>query len=276
MALKEYLRERKKKKFKKKYKVGLCLSGGGTKGFCNLGVFKAFEEMGITFDAVAGTSAGSLFGSLYASGFKYEDMYKFTRNIKNSNFRKSKLGFLPSKMDILIENIKAVLPYTKIQDMPIPFYIVSADLKTGKQVVLDEGDIAYSIAGSSAIPGVYFPVKYKGMTLIDGGVVNNIPADILRARGCDFVITVDCNSTRGGGTTSTNLFTQFTASIGIMMKNNSTEGLRLSDLIIAPDLSKFNSLNVAGKDEMIEIGYLATMELKDEIEKIFLGKVKKR
>ena len=92
MKLREYFKKRKLNRFKKKYKVGLCLSGGGTRGFAHLGAFKAFEECGIEFDAVAGASAGSLFGALYATEMKYEQMYKLSKNVKNSDFRKSKLG----------------------------------------------------------------------------------------------------------------------------------------------------------------------------------------
>jgi NTE family protein len=93
-------KEKKIKKFRKKHKIGLCLSGGGTKGLSYIGAFKAFEEHNILFDMVAGTSVGSLFAALYASGFTSEEITKIAKNVKTSDFRKSKLGFLPSKMDL--------------------------------------------------------------------------------------------------------------------------------------------------------------------------------
>ena len=270
------LNSRKYKKFKKKYKVGLCLSGGGTKGFSYLGAFKAFEEYGIKFDMVAGASAGSLFGAIYSSQMDIEQISNITNGMKIKDLRHSKLGILPSSMDKLQELIKNVFPVKKAEDLKVPYYAVAVDLKTGKEVHLNSGDLSSIIAGSCSIPGVFLPVKYKHMTLIDGGVKNNIPADILRINGCDFVITIDCNCNRGGGTNSERLFTQFSTSVGIMMANTSTRGLELSDIVVCPDLKKFKSLSLEGKDEMIEEGYRATIEMMPEILKLFSGKYKKR
>ena len=276
MSFKKRLEEKKKKKFKKKYKVGLCLSGGGTKGFSYLGAFKAFQEYGIEFDMVAGTSAGSLFGAIYASQMDISKIKDVTTGMKNKDFRHSKLGILPSSMDKLHELIEQVLPVKKAEELKIPYYAVAVDLKTGKEVHFKTGDLASIITGSCSIPGVFLPVRYKNMTLIDGGVKNNIPADVLKMNGCDFVVTIDCNCNRGSGTNSEKLFTQFSTSVGIMMVNNSVRGIELSDLIICPDLKKYKSLSLDGKEEMIKEGYRATVEMMPEIIKLFSGKYKKR
>ena len=202
MGFKEKREEKAKQKFKKKFKVGLCLSGGGTKGFSYLGAFKAFKEYGIEFDMVAGTSAGSLFGAIYASQMDISKIKDVTKGMKNSDFRHSKLGILPSSMDKLHDLIEQVLPVKKIEELKIPYFAVAVDLKTGKEIHFKTGDLASVITGSCSIPGVFLPVKYKNMTLIDGGVKNNIPADVLKMNGCDFVVTIDCNCSRGGGTNS--------------------------------------------------------------------------
>lgn len=276
MGLKERKEEKAKKKFKKKYKVGLCLSGGGTKGFSYIGAFKAFEEYGIEFDMVAGTSIGSLFGAVYASKMDLKILKDFSKDLKNKDFRHSKLGILPSSMDKLHDLLEQVLPVKKVEDLKIPYYGVAVDLKTGKEIHFNSGNLASVITGSCAIPGVFQPVKYKNMTLIDGGVRNNIPADVLKMNGCDFVVTIDCNCARGGGTSSEKFFTQFSTSVGIMMVNNSIKGTKLSDIIICPDLKKYKSLNLEGKEEMIKEGYRATVEMIPEIKKLFLGKYKKK
>ena len=275
MGLRNFLLRRKKEKFRKKHKIGLCLGGGGTRGLSYVGVFKAFEEYGIKFDAVAGTSIGSLFGAMYASGMKAAEMEKWAMAAKESDFRKSKLGFLPSKMDNLAEKINQVLPNKKIEDLLIPYFAVAVDVRTGEEKHFDSGDLAPIITGSCAIPGVFCPVKYKNMVLVDGGVSNNIPADVLRINGCDIVITVDCNCTRGGGTSSNSLVTQFVTSVGIMMANNSKKGIKLSDFIICPDLKRFSSLKLQGREEMIKEGYNATVNKIDEIKEIMSGCVKK-
>ncbi len=276
MSLKKHLEEKAKKKFRKKYKVGLCLSGGGTKGFSYLGAFKAFHEYGIEFDMVAGASAGSLFGAIYASKMDVSKINDVTKDLKNKDFRHSKFGILPSNMDKLHTLIGQVLPVKKAEELKIPYYAVAVDLKTGKEIHFNSGNLASIITGSCSIPGVFLPVKYKNMNLIDGGVKNNIPADVLKMNGCDFVITIDCNCNRGGGTSSDKLFTQFATSVGIMMVNNSVRGIELSDLIICPNLKKFKSLSLEGKDEMIKEGYRATVEMMPEIIKLFSGKYKKR
>ena len=262
--------------FKKRFKVGLCLSGGGTRGFSYLGAFKAFKECGVEFDAVAGTSAGSLFGAIYASKIDIEVLKNVIKEVKTSDFKRSKLSFLPSSMDKLENLLKSVLPVPKIEDLKIPYYAVAVDLKTGKEIDFHSGDLAKIITGSCAIPGVFYPVKYKNMTLIDGGVSNNIPADVLLDNGCDFVVTIDCNCSRGGGTSSDNFFTQFATSIGIMMVNNSVKGKLLSDVVICPNLKKYNSLKTNGAEDMINEGYRATMEMMPEIIKLFKGKYKRK
>ena len=268
-------KEKKISRFRKKHKIGLCLSGGGTKGFSYIGVFKAFEEHGIIFDMVAGASVGSLFGALYASGVTSEQMIKLSANVKTSDFRKSKLGFLPSKMDTLAENLNRILPIKRIENLKIPYFAVACNLKTGKEVRINEGNLISAITGSCAIPGVFCPVKHKDMLLIDGGVLNNIPVDVLKENGCDYVVTVDCNSSRGGGTTSESLITQFVTSIGITMVNNSVKGIKLSDIIIKPDTKKFNSLKITNVNELIEAGYIAAKNAIDELENLLIGKVKK-
>ncbi len=269
------LNKRKYNKFKKKYKIGLCLSGGGTRGYAHLGAFKAFEENGIKFDAVAGASVGAVFGALYAADLSFNDISKFANGLKTKDFRRPKLGFLPSKMDTLQNLLRNFIPYKKIEELPMPYYTVAVDLKSGKEIVFSSGDIATIVSASSALPVAFFPVKYRGMTLIDGGVLNNIPADILRDNGCDFVVTVDCNPTRGSGTNSENFFNQFSASIDIMLVNNSKYGIIKSDIILQPNMKNFSSMKIANTKEMIEQGYNAAIEAMPEIIKLLNGNVKK-
>lgn len=275
MERKVVLNKRKYNKFKKKYKVGLCLSGGGTRGFAHLGAFKAFEEYGIKFDAVAGTSIGAICGAFYATGIETDEILKYASGLKTKDFRQAKLGFLPSKMDNLQQILNKFLPYKNIEELPIPYYAVTVDLKSGKEVVFSSGDVATVATASSALPGVFLPIKYKGMTLIDGGVLNNIPADVLRKNGCDFVITVDCNPTRGGGTNSENIFSQFSASIGVMIVNNSKYGIMASNIVIRPDMKQFHSMKIENSKEMIKRGYEATIEVMPEIINLLNGNVKK-
>ncbi len=276
MKLSEKIKIKKKKKFREKYKIGLCLSGGGVRGFAHMGAFKAFEEYGIKFDMVAGTSAGSLFGMLYASNYSYADMYKLTNSIKTADFKKSKLGFLPSKMDLLQNLIQTIAPVEKLEQLPIPLFVVAVDIRTGREMDFSTGSIAPILAGSCAVPYVFYPVKYKDMLLVDGGVLNNIPADVLRENGCDFVITIDCNCARGQGTTSNKFTSQLSACFGIMLASNSKNGIKNSDIVICPKLSNYNFLKLKEKDAIIQEGYDAVIRILPEIEKLLMGEYRKK
>ena len=101
----------------KKFKVGLCLSGGGARGFVYAGAFKAFEEHNIKFDMVAGTSIGSMFGAMYASNMDYEEIVRKTKHIKRKDFKKFGFGFLPSKMDAMHETINNILLVKNIEEL---------------------------------------------------------------------------------------------------------------------------------------------------------------
>ena len=275
MGIRNFISNRKAKRFRRKHKIGLCLSGGGTRGFAYIGVFKALEEAGIKFDAVAGTSVGSIFASMYAGGVSSSEMLRFSRQIKNSDFKNTKLGFLPSSMDRLESLLDDKLPIKKVEDAKIPLYIPAVDLKSGREICFKSGDLSKIICGSCSVPGAFHPVKYREYLLIDGGCRNNVPADLLRKNGCDYVVTIDCNSTRGKGTSSKNFFTKFWASLDIMTVNNSIKGLDLSDIIITPNLDRFSSLNVEGKEEMIEEGYKATNQAIFKIQSLLKGKYKR-
>ncbi|MBQ7798670.1 MAG: patatin-like phospholipase family protein [Clostridia bacterium] len=257
---------------KKPTVVGLCLGGGGTRGFAHLGALKAFEEYGIKFDMVAGCSVGSCAGAFISAGMTFEQTYDIAKVLQVKDIRRNKIKFMPSSTEGLEELIKNNISQQNIEDLPKKLFVVTVDAKTGKEVVFENGSLAKAVAGSCAVPGVFYPVNYANMTLIDGGVMNNIPADVLRKNGCDVVITVDVNSTRGGGTSSDKFYDVLLASIGIMMKNNSNQGYLYSDIVIQPDMKRFKSSKLDGYEAMIEEGYNATVAAMPEILKLINNK----
>lgn len=252
--------------------VGLCLGGGGARGFAHLGALKAFEEYGIKFDMVAGCSVGSCVGAFVCAGKSFKQTYNIAKQLQAKDIRRNKIKFMPSSTEGLEELISDNIKEKNIEDLPNKLFIVSVDAKTGKEVIFDSGSLSKAVAGSCAVPGVFYPVIYNNMTLIDGGVMNNIPADVLRHKGCDVVITIDVNSTRGGGTSSEKFYDVFLASIGIMMKNNSTRGYIYSDIVIKPDMKRFKSTKLDGYEAMVEEGYNATIAVMPEILKLIKNK----
>ncbi len=259
--------------FKKKSPIiGLCLGGGGTRGFAHLGALKAFEEYGINFDIVAGCSVGSCVGAMICSGKGFQQIYDIAKSLEVKDIKRNKIKFMPSSTEGLEELISNNISYKNIEDLPKKLFIVSVDVKTGKEMVFDKGDLAKIVAGSCAVPGVFYAVNYNDMTLVDGGVMNNIPADVLKKNGCDVIITVDVNSARGGGTSSDKFYDIFLASISILMKNNSKQGYEYSDIVIKPDTKRFKSTKLDGHEMMVEEGYNATIKLMPEILKLIKNK----
>ena len=268
---KKYLTWHKAKETKEpvKPKVGLALSGGGARGFGHLGALKAFEELGVDFECVAGTSVGSLVGAMYCYGMTADEIIKFALNLKVKDIRTSKILFVPSKTNKLEELIISVMGDIDIKDLKKKFCAVAVDMKDGEEIVFSEGRLCKVLAGSCAVPVVFECVPYENMILMDGGLANTIPADVPKLMGCDKVIAVDINKYRGRGTDSTKLFDLVMASIRILMKSNCVKGKLNSDILIEPELKDFKSTSFDGAEEMIKEGYRAVMEKKDEILKLF-------
>lgn len=265
------------KKFKrKKYKLGIAFGGGGARGFAHIGVLKAFEENGITFDYVAGTSVGSLIGALYCAGISVDKLTEVALSLKQKDLRNSKLFFMPSSTDGIENIIKTYVGDINIQDLKKPLCIVAVDLVSGKEVDIKSGNLAKAVAGSCAVPGFFNPVDFGDLHLMDGGLQNTIPADIVREVGCKTVISVDVNPTRGYGTPSKKLLDIMAASIRIMMKSNAVKGKICSDIVIAPNLKQFKSTSLIGGEQMIEEGYKAAINEMQTIRKLLKLKEKQK
>ena len=186
--------------FGRKVKIGVAFGGGGARGFTHLGVIKAFEEFGLKFDFIAGTSAGSLVGAFYANGYDFKQMYEIVKNLREKDIRRNLIPFTPSKLDGVGEIIINNLGDINIEDLKTPFAAVAVDIKSTKEIVLAKGNLTKAVLGSCAVPGVFLPVIYDDMILCDGGLQNTIPSDVPRYFGCDYVIAVDVNKSRTYGT----------------------------------------------------------------------------
>ena len=259
-----------------KVKIGVAFGGGGARGFTHLGAIKAFEEFGLKFDFIAGTSAGSLAGAFYAAGYNYKQMYNVIKDLKEKDIRRNIIPFTPSKLDGLGEIIEKNLGNINIENLPTPFAAVAVDIKSTKEICFAKGNLAKAVMGSCAVPGVFQPVIYNNMILCDGGLQNTIPADIPKYFGCDYVIAVDVNKSRTYGTDSSKFIDVIMASIRILMKSNAVRGYLSSDLVIAPETKRFKATKADGIDEMIEEGYKATIDLMPQIMEIFKKRKGKR
>lgn len=255
--------------FGRKVKIGIAFGGGGTRGLTHLGAIKAFEEFGLKFDFVAGTSVGSIAGAFYAAGYTYKQMYEIVKDLKEKDIKRNLIPFTPSKIDgvgeLIINNIGDI----DIEQLKTPFAAVAVDIKSTKEICFAKGNLTKAVMGSCAVPAVFQPVIYDDMILCDGGLQNTIPADIPKYFGCDYVISIDVNKSRTFGTNSTRFIDVISCSIRILMKSNAVRGYSNSDLVIAPETKRFKATKTDGMDEMIEEGYKATIDAMPQIMEIF-------
>jgi len=256
--------------------LGLALGGGGARGFAHLGALKAFEENGITFDFIAGTSVGSLVGALYSYGLKSEEIIEEAKKLNKKDIKTNKIAFMPSKTEGIQTIIKNVLGDINFKDLKKPFCAVAVDIKSGKEVNIKQGNLAKAVAGSCAVPGVFNYVDFDDFRLMDGGLQNTIPSDVVKSMGADFVIAIDCNPNRGYGTESTKFVDILSAAIRILMKSNAVKGRMFADVLIEPDTKRFKSTKLVGSEEMIMEGYTATLKKIPEIKRLLATKIKRK
>ena len=203
-------------------KIGLVLGGGGAKGAAEVGVLKVLEEQGIHVDYIAGTSIGSIVGGLYAAGYSASDletMFQTQEWLSLLTDRKASLSNEPfktvdgvtyifgfpvmdrnsrgfgmmsgGKIEQLIDSMVSVKGCTDFESLKIPFRCVTADIRSAKEVILSRGVLCKALRASMAIPGIFKPVEHRGLMLVDGGMLNNLPVDVCRQMGADIVIAVD-------------------------------------------------------------------------------------
>ena len=250
----------------KKVRLGVAFGGGGLRGIGHIGVIKAFEELGIKPDFIAGTSVGSIIGSLYAAGLSSEQMAAELKKLRVKDIKNSRLIWRPSDS----ENIETLLKkiFNKdlmFSELQTPLTVVATDIRRGTEVEITGGSVAKASSGSCAVPGIFSPVEYEDMHLVDGGLKNNVPADVVRNMGANIVFAIDVNRGRGQGIESMKILDVLKASLGMVMQANVQKRLEYADVVIMPELEKYSSSKLGDIDEMIKAGYDAVMSQKSLI-----------
>ncbi len=180
--------------FRKKRKIGLALSGGAVRGIAHVGVLKVLIKHDIPIDYIAGTSAGAIVGSLYASGMSIEAIEQAVMDMDWKKVITPSLSlkgiFTSQKIKTLMEKL---LPVRTFGETILPLSIVATDLLNANEFIFHkkDEDIATAIQASCTIPGVFDPVHYKGHVLVDGCIANNMPVSVVKEMGADRVIGVN-------------------------------------------------------------------------------------
>ena len=176
-------------------RIGLALGSGGARGAAHTGVLKVLEAEGVPISVVAGASIGSLIGAAMAVGIPVKHVEEEWLAIGASRVFRSFLPTFPraglSSGNELKKLLTDLLGDVHIEDLAMPYAAVACDIDTGESVVLTEGSLVDAVRASTALPGIFHPVRLGNRFLVDGGLVNPVPIQVCRDLGADFVIAVD-------------------------------------------------------------------------------------
>ncbi|NLM25643.1 MAG: patatin-like phospholipase family protein [Firmicutes bacterium] len=257
-------------------KVGLSLAGGAARGIAHIGVLKFFEEIKLPIDLIVGTSAGAIAGGVWACGVSSAKMYRLAKNTEWWFLARPvafKSGLLSSQG---IENwVRRIIRERTFTDLDIELAVTATDFLTGELVVIKEGDVARAVRISSTVPGVYEPVLHEGRPLVDGGLVQNLPAEVGRALGADFLIGVDLHSDVLENEVPKTVLWSMVHAINILQRQHEIIQAQLVDVLIQPKVGDHSAVNFKVVDDLTEEGYLAAKailaQLKNKLKEIIGG-----
>jgi NTE family protein len=285
-------------------KIGLVLSGGGAKGAAHIGVLRVLEQNHVPIDYIVGTSIGAYVAGLYALGYSVDEIESIMLTLpwdsSYSDFipRESllyadkqlrdrynitlRLGYsdghlkMPSGLllgqtagQLLRESTDVIGTFKSFDNLAIPYRAVAANLVTAKAVVLDAGSITQAMRASASVPGVIEPVIIDGQILVDGGIVNNLPVDVVRNMGADIIIAVDIGSSlskqediKDTIDVVNQLSTILTNSTTIKQKNNLTS----TDILIRPAIDDLSTTDFSIMPEALALGEMSSIKQLDKIQ----------
>jgi NTE family protein len=283
---------------RKNPRVGLVLSGGGAKGLAHIGVLKTLDSLGVRIDYVAGTSMGAVMGGLYATGYtgkqidsiisatdfdllitddvprKSRTFYerknaeKYALTLPFNNFKIQLPSSISRGQNVFNLLSKLTLDVSGVEDfskLPIPFYCIATDMLTGKEVVLDRGNLAQAISASSALPTLYQPVRLDNKLLMDGGIVNNYPILGLESKDLDIIIGVDVQDdllTINKLESASNILIQIS---NFRVAKEMVGKSKLTDIYIKPEVSEYSLVSFKEGAEIIRKGQTAITSQLEEL-----------
>lgn len=256
--------------------IGLALSSGGSRGLAHLGVIKVLMEENIPIDLVAGTSAGALFGTFFAAGWSWDRFETLIEEMKSVN-RLANWDFnIPPRTAILKgkkARDKIIDRWTegrKFEDLKTPLFMVAADILTGEEVVFESGSLTDAIRASLSIPVLVDPWHYRGHYFVDGGIVNPLPASVLRKKGADIVIASSViqplRDSYGGRMDRMPNFLQVVFNMFSSMEAEVvTKQLPLIDVLIHHKVSASHTLDFENVNALVEIGERSARQMLPQV-----------
>ena len=272
-------------------KTALVLSGGGARGFAHIGVLKALEEIGFYPDLIVGTSMGALIGALYAMGKTPEEIQTYVeetnwlklfsyQSYREIEFMSQKMIELPAIFSLRFDDhFNVVFPKNLLStqginervtqatiypdfatggnfdSLVIPFRAMATNIRTGKSVVLKSGNLAKAITASSSYPFILAPVSIDSFLLIDGGLTNNVPCDVAKDLGANFIVAVDVSSKIVRLGDEIDPFSLWGQAVNTISFLSDTRNLHLANVLIHPEIGEITSTDFDSVQTLIDRGY---------------------
>ena len=285
-------------------RIGVAFGGGSARGLAHVGVIRWFEEHHVPIDLVAGTSMGGLIGGAFASGLSsgelaqllgetdWDEMFGSTPFRYKNVRRKRDARAYPSRIEFGLKNgivpplalnngqqvnfllARIVGPYRQLNsfdDLPTPFRCLAVDLVSAQSVVLDRGSLADALRATMSLPGVFPPIEIVGRVLVDGGAMNNVPANVVRTMGADLVIAVNVGFMGDTRTVNYSLMGLMGQTVDVMMQANTRVAMRGADIVINPALEGYGSLDWRRNAALADEGYQAAEAMKEKLLPLALG-----
>jgi len=266
-------------------KVGLALSGGGARGLAHIGVLKVFEKNKIPIDFISGTSMGAFVGAIYSAE---PNIKKLEKDFLDKPWKTSfDYNFLPSqgliKGDKIEKWLEKQINDLEFKDLRIPLFVTAYDLRSKREIIFNKGDVAEAVRASISLPGIFVPVENKGRLLVDGGIVDPIPSEVLTKAGAEVVIAVNVNAVKekepivGEVATKMRDSKNIPSILDTVSKSIQREGAVLAeydlinkkiDLVINVYLEDIGTLEFDKIKKAIRAGEFAAKRSLDEIKKI--------
>ena len=250
-------------------KVGVAFGGGNSRGAAHAGVLKVLLDNKIPIDFIAGTSSGAFIGALYAGGVDIHDIIKFAKTT-DWLFKITRLDFKgvwPLSVEGIEEFLKKHIGDRRIEELRVPFSIVATDYETGGKVVLNRGNLARIVRASSSVPGIFSPVEVDGRYLMDGLMVDNVPADVVSEMGADYVIAIDVVPDVVLKEGPKNIRQIVERAIDIASRDQCKNLQKYADVVIVPVKENISPLDFSRGEYLIRAGEQAALRV--------IGKIKK-
>ena len=262
----------------KRPKIGVTLSAGGLRGFSHVGTMDVLMESGLPVDYMTGTSMGCIVGALFSAGVSQERMRGLADDMPLSALS-SDLTLIGALKFLLNDKLFSSEKFQKFidsevggvyyEDLNIPFACVSADIKTGEKVIFDSGPVARGVRASMNLPGIFAPVEYRQRFLVDGGVVDYMPVDIVREMGADWVLAVFALPDYSKNVPSTIMgYVLRTADLrGAYLTTNAEKS---ANFVIASRVGDIKATDIKETAEAVDIGAKATIKALDDMKENLL------